>query len=53
MGKMIHLRITNETVKELQEVIKKLQAEYPDREVFIDGDEFAVCSRPRSGKGSN
>jgi len=49
-GKMIHLRITSETVKELEEVVKKLQSQYPDREVFIDGDEFAVCSTPKKEK---
>ncbi|HLF05633.1 MAG TPA: hypothetical protein VI893_00405 [Thermoplasmata archaeon] len=49
-GKMIHLRITSETVKELEEVVKKLQSQYPDREVFIDGDEFAVCSTSKKEK---
>ena len=50
MGKMIHQRVTNETVKELREIIEKLQKQYPDREVFFDGDEFAVCSRTKKSK---
>lgn len=46
-GKMIHLRITNETVKQLEEIVRDLQTKFSDREVFIDGDEFAVCSTPK------
>jgi hypothetical protein len=44
---MIHLRITNETVKQLEEIVRDLQTKFSDREVFIDGDEFAVCSTPK------
>jgi len=47
-GKIIHLRISNETIKELREIVAKLEKEHTDRRVFVDGEEFAVCSEPRS-----
>jgi hypothetical protein len=46
-GKKIHHRISNETIKELEAIIKKLQAAHPGRRVFVDADEFAICSEAR------
>jgi hypothetical protein len=34
------------TLKEVSEMIKKIQKENPDQEVFFDGDEYAICSVP-------
>jgi hypothetical protein len=32
-------------------MIEDIQKKNPDIEVFFDGDEFAICSRPKRGKG--
>jgi hypothetical protein len=48
-GKKILLRLELETLA-LQEVlsrVRELQAQHPDFEVFYDGDEQAICSKPR------
>ena len=34
------------TLRDVAERIKQLQHEHPDLDVFFDGDEFAICSRP-------
>jgi hypothetical protein len=35
------------TLRDVAERIKQLQRENPDLDVFFDGDEFAICSRPK------
>ncbi len=48
-GKFIWHRIGKSdkiTLKEVSELIKKIQRDNPDHEVFFDGDEFAICSVP-------
>ena len=49
--KTVHLRIDpNDESTTLEDVLTKiseLQRKHPDREVFFDGDEYAICSRPR------
>lgn len=53
MKKRVHLRLRNDsslTIKELETRIKEIQRKHPDREVFFDGDTFAICSRPRKPK---
>jgi hypothetical protein len=35
------------TVGDVVEIMDFLANEYPDREIFIDGDENGICSRPR------
>ena len=48
--KIVHKKIgrnTQLTVKEIMELVEKYKREYPDREVFFDGDEFAICSRKK------
>ena len=51
MKKTVHLKIDktdqNMSLREVLEKITELQAQNPDREVFFDGDEYAICSRPR------
>ncbi len=36
------------TLREVYDKISEIQKENPDLDVFFDGDEFAICSRPRS-----
>lgn len=51
MDKKIHLKIDRNdpsiTLKDVLDKIQEIQKENPDLEVFFDGDEYAVCSRPR------
>jgi len=52
--KTVHLRIDpNDESTTLEDVLSKisdLQRKHPDREVFFDGDEYAICSRPKRPK---
>jgi hypothetical protein len=52
--KTVHLRIDpNDESTTLEEVLTKiaeLQRRHPDREVFFDGDEYAICSRAKRPK---
>ena len=34
------------TLNDVAEKIRELQMQHPDLDVFFDGDEFAICSRP-------
>jgi len=49
--KTVHLRIDpnddTTTVEDVLTKISELQRKHPDREVFFDGDEYAICSRPK------
>ncbi len=48
--KVVHKKIgrnTSITVKEIMDLMEKYKKEYPDREIFFDGDEFAICSRKK------
>lgn len=51
MDKKIHMKINRESPElSLQEVLNKineLQEKHPDLDFFFDGDEYAICSRPR------
>ncbi len=51
MEKEIHLKIDKNdpdmTLRVVMEKIQDLQADNPDLEVFFDGDEYAICSRPK------
>ncbi|MFO7792377.1 MAG: hypothetical protein R6W73_05260 [Candidatus Saliniplasma sp.] len=53
MDKKIHKKIDRHdesiTLADIEEMIEKIQMENPDREVFFDGDEFAICSRKKEG----
>ncbi|HXW67932.1 MAG TPA: hypothetical protein VEL82_08685 [Thermoplasmata archaeon] len=52
----MHLRIDpNDESTTLEEVltrIAELQRKHPDREVFFDGDEYAICSRPKRARAA-
>jgi hypothetical protein len=52
--KTIHLRIDpndeTTTIEDVLTKISELQRKHPDREVFFDGDEYAICSRPKRPK---
>lgn len=54
--KTVHLRIDpNDESTTLEDVLTKiteLQRKHPDREVFFDGDEYAICSRPKRPKAT-
>ncbi len=46
----MHLRLKEHpelTIGELAEIMIELAEKYPDREIFLDGDEQAICSRKR------
>ena len=51
MDKKVHVKIEKGddemTLRQVLEKISEIQDENPDREVFFDGDEYAICSRPR------
>jgi len=38
------------TLKDVMQRIQELQRQHPDLDVFWDGDEYAVCSRPKKQK---
>ncbi|MCI4363914.1 MAG: hypothetical protein L3K13_06405 [Thermoplasmata archaeon] len=54
--KMVHLRIDpNDETMTLADVLAKipeLQRKHPDREVFWDGDEYAICSLPKRARAT-
>ena len=35
------------TLKDIMQRIQEIQRQNPDLDVFFDGDEYAVCSRPK------
>ncbi len=51
MEKKVHLKIDRTdqdmSLREVLEKITELQEKNPDREVFFDGDEYAICSRAK------
>ncbi len=51
MDKRIHMKIDRDdesvTLTDIQDMIDEIQKKYPDREVFFDGDDFAICSRKK------
>lgn len=51
MEKKVHLKVgkddTEISLREVIEKITEIQAANPDREVFWDGDEHAICSREK------
>lgn len=38
---------TELSLREVLERIQELQAQHPDEDVFFDGDEYAICVRPK------
>jgi len=51
MEKRIHLRIDPNdesiTLRDITLRIQEIQRQNPDLDVFFDGDEYAICSRPK------
>jgi len=50
MEKRIYIKIDKNSDMTLREVLRKIeeiQTEHPELDVFFDGDEYAICSRPR------
>lgn len=51
MEKKIHFKVDRKdediSLREVIEKISEIQAQHPDREVFWDGDEHAICSRKK------
>jgi len=48
--KIVHLKLSEHpevTIGEVVEIMQELAKKYPDREIFLDGDENAICSRPK------
>jgi hypothetical protein len=39
---------TNLSLSEVLDKIKELQDQNPNLDVFFDGDEYAICSKPRA-----
>jgi len=54
--KTVHLRIDpndeSTTLEDVLSRISELQRKHPDREVFFDGDEYAICSRPKRARAA-
>jgi len=38
---------TELSLREVLDKIKELQDKNPDMDIFFDGDQYAICSRPR------
>ncbi len=53
MSKKIELKIDKNddsiTLQDVVDKIQEIQDKNPNLDVFFDGDEFAVCSRPKKG----
>lgn len=50
MEKKVHVKLDRNSDFTLREVLKKIeeiQTDHPDLDVFFDGDDYAICSRPR------
>lgn len=51
LSKRVWVRIsrnnTELTLRDLHEKIAEIQRQNPDLDVFFDGDEYAICSRPK------
>lgn len=48
--KVEHKIKPEETIEDVMKIIEQLQEKHPDREFFLDGDEFAICSRPKKSE---
>ena len=41
-------KTTNLSLSDVLDKIKELQDKNPNLDVFFDGDEYAICSKPRA-----
>lgn len=51
MAKTIHLKIDKDdptvSLNHVLAKVQEIQRQHPELDVFFDGDEYAICSRPR------
>ena len=51
MEKRVLVKISKDktelSLREVLDKIKELQDKNPDMDIFFDGDQYAICSRPR------
>jgi hypothetical protein len=48
--KKVHVKLSRDgtlTISEVMEKIRELQEKHPELDVFLDGDEYAICSIPK------
>jgi hypothetical protein len=48
--KRVHVKLSRDgtlTISEVMDKIRELQERHPDLDVFLDGDEYAICSIPK------
>ncbi len=51
MHKKIEVKLdksTNLSLSDVLDKIKELQDKNPDLDIFFDGDEYAICSKPKA-----
>lgn len=46
--KFIDIRTSDLTLSQMMKEISRLQGEYPEYEIFMDGDEYAIVGRRRN-----
>lgn len=53
MAKTIHLKLERDdpslSLTSVLAKVQEIQKLHPELDVFFDGDEYAICSRPRKG----
>ena len=51
MAKTIHLKVDKDdptvSLTDVLSKVQEIQRQHPELDVFFDGDEYAICSRPR------
>ena len=51
MAKTIHVKYAKDdpavSLKDVLARVQEIQRAHPELDVFFDGDEYAICSRPR------
>jgi len=51
VAKTIHLKINKDdptvSLTDVLAKVQEIQRQHPELDVFFDGDEYAICSRPR------
>jgi hypothetical protein len=46
----VHVKLKRDgamTISDVMDKIRDIQARHPDMDVFLDGDEYAICSIPK------
>ena len=51
VAKTIHVKLDRDdpshSLKDVLARVQEIQRQHPELDVFFDGDEYAICSRPR------